>query len=139
MEPDATKAPEIELEQVSVERNGVTELWRIGWRIKNGGARSLCIESVRLPHGQFKAEEQRFEPALLLSSGQEAQFYSVVRCDEPAGVVTENGFLIFHVGWSGAPWRIFVRVRVIVQSKREPKAAVESITAQRVGFSGVSS
>lgn len=139
MESDATKAPEIELEQLSVERNGVMERWRIGWRIQNRGAHSLCVESVRLPHSQFKAEEQRFEPALVLSSGKEARFHSAVRCDEPAGIVTENAFLIFHVGWLGEPWRIFVRVRVVVQSKREPKAEVELITAQRVGFSGVAS
>ena len=137
MESDATKAPEIELEQVSVERNGVMERWRIGWRIKNSGAHSLCVESVRLPHGQFKAEEQRFEPALVLSSGKAARFHSAVRCDEPAGVVTENAFLIFHVGWLGEPWRIFVRVRVVVDSQREPATRVELITTQKIGFSRV--
>jgi len=129
--------PEIELEQVSVERNGVRESWSIGWRITNRGVHVLYIQSVRLPHGQFKAQEQSFEPALMLSSGQDARFQTAVRCDEPAGLVTENAFLIFQVMWLGEPWRIFVRVRVDVDSQREPATAVELITTQKIGFSRV--
>jgi len=130
-------APEIELRQLSLEWNGVMECWSIGWRIKNNAAHSLRIDSVRLPHGQFKADERCFEPALVLSSGQDARFQTAVRCDEPAGLVTENAFLIFQVMWLGAPWRIFVRVRVVVDSQREPATGVELITTQKIGFSRV--
>ena len=129
--------PEIELLQIAVERIGVTECWSIGWRIWNRGAHSLAIDSVRLPHGQFKAEELRFEPALLLSPGADARLQTAVRCHEPRGLVTENAFLIFHAVWLGEPWRILARVRVEVDSNGEPKTAVELITTQKIGFSGV--
>lgn len=129
--------PEIELEQVSVERNGVRQNWSIGWRITNRGVHLLYIQSVRLPHGQFKAEERSFEPALVLSSGQEGRIQTAVRCNEPAGLVTENAFLIFQVMWLGEPWRIFVRVRVVIDSQREPATGVELITTQKIGFSRV--
>ena len=137
VEAGAELAPEIELRQLSLEWNGVMERWSIGWRIENKAAHSLRIDSVRLPHSQFKAEEQRFEPALVLSSGQDAQFQTAVRCDEPAGLLTENAFLIFHVVQLGEPWRIFVRVRVAVDSQRKPATGVELITTQKVGFSRV--
>ena len=137
VETGVESAPQIELEQVSVERNGTRESWSISWRIRNGGVHVLYIQSVRLPHGQFKAKEQRFEPALLLSPGANARFHTPVRCDEPVGLVTENAFLIFHVVWLGEPWRVFARVRVEVDSNGEPKTAVELITTQKIGFSGV--
>jgi len=138
VEAGVGSAPEIELRQLSSEWNGVTERWSIAWRTKNKAAHSLRIDSVRLPHSQFKAEEQRFEPALMLSPSADVRFQSAVRCDEPVGRVTENAFLIFQVMWLGEPWRIFVRVRVAVGSNREPHAEIELITTQRAGFSGVS-
>lgn len=129
--------PAIELEQLSVAGSGVLGSWSMGWKITNRGVHLLHIQSVRLPHGQFRAAEQSFEPALVLSSGQDARFQTVVRCDEPAGLVTENGFVIFQVVWSDEPWRIFIRVRVVADSEGQPNTAVELITAQKIGFSGV--
>ena len=137
VEAGAESAPAIELQQVSVEWNGATERWSIGWRITNRGSHLLDIQSVRLPHGQFKAEEQTFESALALSSGRDVRFYTAVRCDEPEGLVTENAFLIFQVMWLGEPWRIFVRVRVVVDAAGEPQTGVELITTQKIGFSRV--
>jgi hypothetical protein len=130
--------PAIELEQTAVEPDGERGRWIVEWRIRNTALRELQIDSVRLPHGQFKAEEERFEPALLLASGQEARFKTRLRCDEPPGLVTENAFLIFHALWLGQPWRIFVRVRVLVRGEKKPFAEVALITTQKVGFSGVS-
>jgi hypothetical protein len=52
-------------------------------------------------------------------------------------LVTENAFVILQIKWRGAPWRIFVRVRVIVNKKGEPNATTELITTQKVGFTGV--
>lgn len=129
--------PEIELEQLSVEGIGARGSWSIGWKITNRGVHLLHVQSVRLPHGQFRAAEQSFEPALVLRSGQDARFQTVVRCDEPAGLVTENGFVIFQVIWSDEPWRIFIRVRVVADSEGQPNTAVELITKQKIGFSGV--
>ena len=122
---------------VSVKRTGVTECWSVGWRIENRGTQPLTILSVGLPHGQFKSEEKHFDPAIVLNEREGNNFEIDVRCDEPAGLVTENAFLIFHAAWLGEPWRVFVRVRVEVDSNGEPKTVVELITTQKIGFSGV--
>jgi hypothetical protein len=131
--------PEITLQQISVERFDKPEYWKVAWQIKNVAPHPVKLLAVRLPHGQFKSEEFQFEPAIDLPAQQEAKFQVFVRCDEPAGLVTENAFVIFHINWRGAPWRILVRVRVIVNEKGEPSATTELITTQKVGFTGVDS
>ena len=130
-----TIAPAIALRQVYAHRHPTTDDWSIGWTVENKKAQPLKISSVRLPHGQFNAQEQKFELALNLTGGASAEFETLVHCKEPPGLVTENAFVIFYVSWSNASWRIFVRVRVQVDAQLAPQAAVESITTQRVGFS----
>jgi hypothetical protein len=131
--------PQIALHQVSVDRHGAMECWSLGWRITNRGAGPLSVVAARLPHGQFKSEEIRFEPPLDLPPGANEQFQTSVRCHEPSGLVIENAFVIFHVVWLSEPWRIFARVRVVVDADGKPSAVTESVTSQKVGFSGVSS
>ena len=126
--------PDIELRQLSVERAAAPGCWNARWLIQNRGARRLQILRVRLPHGQFKSDEQQFEPAIDLEQGQEAEFQTRVKCAEPPGPVTENAFVIFYVNLVSEPWRIFVRIRVAVSSEGTPEAATESITMQKVGF-----
>lgn len=128
-------APVIAIEQSSTTWRSGKQLWKIGWRIANKGAAPLQLLSVRLPHGQFKSEEQSFAPALLLDAGAEIEFHTVVRCHEPAGLVTENAFVIFNAISSEKAWRIFVRLRVEINAVGEPRTAVELITTQKVGFS----
>jgi hypothetical protein len=130
-------APEITLEQVVVERLDKPGYWRVAWKIRNVALHPLKLLAVRLPHGQFKSEELQFEPAIDLPAQKGANFQVPVRCDEPEGLVTENAFVIFHVNWRGAPWRVFVRVRVVVNEQGEPSATTELITTQKVGFTGV--
>ena len=131
-------APQVELQQVSVDFDGGTERWNVGWRIANRGTGPVTVIAARLPHGQFKSEETRFEPPLEVSPGASEQFQTAVRCNEPRGLVTENAFVIFRVIWSGEPWRIFARVRVVMEADRKPAVTTESITTQKVGFSGIS-
>jgi hypothetical protein len=132
--PDRRSGPEIELRQLSAERNGQMDSWRIAWLLRNRGPRRLQIQTVRLPHGQFKSEENRFDPALDLKPDEETQFQTLVRCDEPPGDVTENAFVIFYVIWLKEPWRVFVRIRVVVSSDGTPQTTTELITTQKVGF-----
>lgn len=127
--------PAISLRQVGARRENEINRWRIGWTVQSNGEAPLEIASARLPHGQFKSDAQSFVPALTLAGGTAAQFQTLVRCDEPPGPVTENAFVIFEAVWHGAPWRIFVRVRVEVLQDGEPSATVQSITTQEVGFS----
>jgi hypothetical protein len=131
--------PQIVLTQVSAERHAVMECWSIDWLVENKSANILHILAVRLPHGQFKSDERRFDPALDLSAGERRQFQTFVHCDEPAGLVTENAFVIFSVNWLGEPCRVFVRLRVTVTADGRPQTATELITTQRVGFFGVDS
>jgi len=131
--------PQIALWQVGAVRSGLPEYWSVAWQVENRGEDSLKILAVRLPHGQFKSEDTRFEPPVELQPGRSDRFQLSVRCDEPTGSVTENAFVIFHAIWFGAPWRIFARVHVVVDSEGKPSAATESITTQRIGFSGVTS
>jgi hypothetical protein len=137
LEPLQSAAPQITLTQVSVEPEAGKGNWKIQWRIANLNSQPLELRAVRLPHGQFKSAEQRFSQAIHLAPDESVEFQVFVSCDEPEGLVTENGFLIFQVLWRGEPWRIFARVRVIVISTGTPATATESITTQRVGFSGV--
>ena len=133
--PERASGPEIELRQLSAERNRRKDSWRIGWRLKNHGPRPLRIQAVRLPHGQFKSEEISFEPAIDLSPDEETEFQTLVRCAESPGNVTENAFVILYVIWLSEPWRVFARLRVVVSFDGKPQATTESITTQRIGFS----
>jgi len=137
VEPVQSAAPQITLTQVSVEPEEGRGNWKILWRVKNLNSQPLDLHAVRLPHGQFKSAERRFEPAIVLAAKQDAQFQVFVHCDEPAGLVTENAFLIFQIIRLGEPWRIFARVRVTVNTSGTPVATTELITMQQVGFSGV--
>ena len=131
--------PTVALRQISVARNAATGCWNIRWQVENLGTDALEINSVRLPHGQFKSAEQHFAPALELAASESRQFQILVHCDEPVGLVTENAFVIFHCRWRGDAWRIFVRIRVDVNGDGKPETATELITTQKVGFSGISS
>jgi hypothetical protein len=134
---DEEQGPSIALRQMFVERNGEMECWNIAWRIENRAREPVKIVSARLPHGQFKSEEIRFEPPLDLSPGASEQFQISVRCHEPSGLVTDNAFVIFHAIWLSEPWRIFARVRVAVDADDKPAATTQSVTTQKVGFSGI--
>jgi hypothetical protein len=135
--PDRDGAPQIELTQTFVNPTGAKGYWSVGWSLQNQGADSLRVLSVRVPHGQFRAEEHRFGPMLDLAPGQKTEFTISIGCHEPSGLVTENAFLIFHVVRLDEQWRIFVRIRVSAGNDGRPETKVESITTQRLGFSGV--
>ena len=127
--------PEIELRQLSAASSGQKVFWRIAWLLTNRGAQRLRLQAVRLPHGQFKSDKKRFEPAIDLEPGEQTQFQIVVRCEESPGDVTENAFVIFYVVWWNDPWRVFARIRVAVSADGTPQATTELITTQKAGFS----
>jgi hypothetical protein len=138
VESESSGGPQISLEQVSADRDGVLECWSIGWRIGNLGEHPIQVWAMRLPHGQFKSVERRFDPAIELAPGNKTELNILVKCDEPAGLVTENAFVILSVYWLGEQWRVFVRLRVAINANGEPETRVELITTQQLGFSGVS-
>ena len=129
--------PKISAEQVRRNREIGSDRWLFGWRIQNLTEQPIRFLAARCPHGQFRSEERFFEPPLQAAAGKTTTIEMSVHCDELAGAVIENGFLILLVEWLDNQWRIFVRLRVIVNQQGVPETATELITTQRVGFSGV--
>lgn len=130
-------APGIELRQIGVEATGDGGDWEVRFLLANRGADTMKLISARLPHGQFRGAEMEFDGSANLAPGETQSFAVRVRCQEPPGLVTENAFVIFSVRWRSVPWRIFARLRVTVDARGTPHAVTESITTQKVGFSGV--
>jgi hypothetical protein len=136
-EANAEFAPAIEFRQTAAEQAGQEDEWSMEFLLQNHGADVLQVESARLPHGQFRSEAQRFDPPLLLAPGEKILFSPRVRCHEPPGLVTVNAFVILSVFWMQERWRIFVRIRVVIGTDGTPQTATESITTQKIGFSGI--
>jgi hypothetical protein len=130
-------SPQITVEQIHRIKRPRTGHWVFQWRIENRTDHSLRLCSVRAPHGKFKADESKLKPGLEIGSGKNSSIELMVVCDEPAGAIVENAFLILLVEWLQAKWRLFVRLRVTIDQKGEPETVTELITTQRVGFSGV--
>ena len=129
--------PKISAEQVRRNREIGSDRWLFGWRIQNLTEQPIRFLAARCPHGQFRSEERFFEPPLQAAAGKTTTIEMSVRCDELAGAVIENGFLIVLVEWLDKQWRVFVRLRVTINQQGEPATATELITTQRVGFSRV--
>jgi hypothetical protein len=107
------------------------------WRIQNLTQQPIKFLAARCPHGKFRSGERIFDPPLCAAGAKTATIEMSVFCNEPAGTVVENAFLILLVEWLEASWRLFVRFRVTINEKGEPETATELITTQRVGFSRV--
>jgi hypothetical protein len=129
--------PKISVEEIRRSKEVERGRWLFGWRVQSLTEPPITFLAARCPHGQFKSEERFFEPPLQADAVQAATIEMPVLCDEPVGAVIENGFLILLVEWLDKQWRIFVRLRVIVNQQGVPETATELITTQRVGFSGV--
>jgi hypothetical protein len=134
----STSEPWITLQQIALARDAAAGRWNIRWQLDNRGGDALTINAVHLPHGQFKSAVRHFTPALEVAAGASERFHTIVQCGEPAGLVTENAFVILHCRWRGEAWRIFARLRVDVDAAGEPHTATELITTQKAGFSGIS-
>ena len=133
---DFDDKPKISLRQISVRSGAEKSSWSIAWRVENLSRHSLRLDAARFPHGQFKAGEQSFEPPLIIAEKENAQFESTIACAASVGEVIENAFVIFSALWRDRAWRIFVRLRVVMDGHAEPNAVTELITTQQVGFSG---
>jgi hypothetical protein len=129
--------PRVAVEELRRSRGVESGRWLFEWRIQNLTEQAINVLAARCPHGQFRSEERFFDPSLHVAAGRNATIEMPVLCDEPAGTVIENGFLILLVEWLNNRWRIFVRLRVTINQQGEPETATELITTQRAGFSGV--
>jgi hypothetical protein len=130
--------PKIAVQELRRNREIVADRWLFGWRIQNLTRQPAKFLTARCPHGKFRSDERIFDPLLYVAGGKNATIEMSVLCNEPAGTIVENAFLILLVEWLETSWRLFVRFRVKINEKGEPETATELITTQRVGFSGVS-
>ena len=135
VETVADDEPKILLRQLSVDSKGEKGSWRMKWRVESLAQDFLRLNTVRFPHGKFKAGEQRFEPVIRLTPRGAAEFETRIACSEPPGGAVENAFAIFDALWRDDRWRIFVRLRIEIDKQQKPIAIPELITTQRIGFS----
>src|SRR5207249_11196455 len=112
-------------------------LWVFWWRHPKPPEEPVKFSGAQLSAGKFRSDERIFDPPLHATAGNNATIEMSVLCDEPAGTIVENAFLILLVEWLEASWRLFVRFRVTINQQGEPETATELITTQRVGFSRV--
>jgi hypothetical protein len=127
----------IGVEQVERSRSANPGGWLFRWRVQNQTAKAMRLLSLRVPHGKFKAEECKFLPPVEIGAKNSVVLEVAVTCQEPPQTIIENAFLILLVDWQESKWRFFVRLQISVNQQGEPESETESITVQRVGFSGV--
>ena len=138
MQSLSENGPKILARQVYRKREVENGHWRFGWCVQNHGDQPIRFVAAWCPHGKFRSDEKTFDPPIPVNAGEHTTIEMVVSCDEPAEAIIENGFLILTAEWLNHRWRIFVRLRVIIDKDGTPETVSELISAQRVGFSGVS-
>jgi len=127
--------PQVLVQQVGSSADSSPGSWLVAWNVRNIGQDPLEIVAGRLPHSQFRAEERQLSRNLFLPPGQSARVEFEVACRGAPGAVIENAFLILSVRWSGQPWRILARMRVVLDEESGPQTITELVTTQRIGFS----
>lgn len=135
MQGEKHQGPKLRVEQASAGRGPIRGRRHVVWRVENLDEQPLRILGGRLPHSQFRCEEQEFPRALELPPGGLAEVEFSVACDGAPGSVVENAFLILRVLWSEKPWRVFIRLRVLFGAEGRPESATEAITKHEIGFS----
>jgi hypothetical protein len=125
-------APRLSIEPIgNAKRDG--EGWRTTWRVVNPEPDAVRIVAVVAPHSQFRGETSLDREVRGKAS---TQFSLVVRIDGASGSEIENAFVILLVEQGEDRWRILARLRVALEEGARPRPRVESVTVQRVGFSG---
>jgi len=125
-------APRLSIEPLGIaKRDG--EGWRTTWRVANPEPDSVRIVAVVAPHSQFRGETSLDREVRGKAS---TQFSLVVRTLGSAGGEIENAFVILLVEQGEDRWRILARLRVPLEEGARPRPRIETVTVQRVGFSG---
>ena len=109
--------------------------WRCAWSIRNVGPALITIQAAWLPHARFRAERREFPSGIALVPGQDTQLEFEVACQETAGTVVENPFVILTVESERAIWRVFARLTVHFGDQGRPEPRTELITVNPLGFS----
>ena len=91
------------MEALSCRAGGRSGQWTAFWRIQNSDGHPLEIKSVWLPHDRFYSGRHTFDPSLKLGPKEAADLQLLVECQEPAGSVVENAFVILQLVRLGQP------------------------------------
>jgi len=125
-------APRLSIEPLGIaKRDG--EGWRTTWRVTNPEPESVRIVAAVAPHSQFRGETSLDREVRGKAS---TQFSLVVRTRGATGSEIENAFVILLIGQGEDRWRLLARLRVSLEEGARPRPRVETVTVQRVGFSG---
>jgi hypothetical protein len=124
--------PRLRIEPLGVpKRDG--QGWRTTWRIANSGADAVRIVAAIAPHSKFRGEATLDRE---VRSKGSTQISLIVSVDGAAGSEIENAFVIVLLQVGDERWRILARIRVPLDGAGTPRPRVETVTLQRVGFSG---
>jgi len=107
--------------------------WRTTWRVANLRAESVRVLGAIAPHSRFRGEAAVDRE---IRGRSTTQLSLVVRIDAGAGAEIENAFVILLIQQGDERWRVLARLRVPLDGDGRPRPRVESVTVQRVGFSG---
>lgn len=126
------EAPRLTIAPVgAAKREG--EGWRTTWRIANSEPDAVHVIAAIAPHSQFRGETSLDREIRAKGS---TQFSLVVRTAGAAGSEIENAFVIVQVQRGDERWRFLARLRVPLGDEGKPQPRIETVTSQRVGFSG---
>jgi hypothetical protein len=135
MPEDQCLEPKVSVEQSSLARGAKTGIWVLTWKVINLSPEPLTIVAARLPHSLFRSPERRLSPGCKILPDRSADLACSVECTGAPGQSVENAFMILHVTWLDQPWRVFARLRVVINDQGAPHCVTELVTVQRVGFS----
>jgi hypothetical protein len=125
-------APRLSIAPVgAAKREG--EGWRTTWRIANTEPEAVRIVAAIAPHSQFRGETSLDRE---IRGKGSTEFSLVVQTVGAAGSEVENAFVIVQVQRGDERWRFLARLRVPLGDAGKPQPRVETVTSQRVGFSG---
>jgi hypothetical protein len=125
-------APRLTIAPVgAAKRDG--ESWRTTWRITNAEGDPVRIVAAIAPHSQFRGEASLDRE---IRGKGSTEFSLVVRTVGGAGSEIENAFVIVQVQRGEERWRVLARLRVPLGDDGKPQPRIETVTSQRVGFSG---
>jgi hypothetical protein len=91
------------------------------------------IVAAIAPHSHFRGEASLLREVRGKGS---TEFSLVVRTVGAAGSEIENAFVIVQVQRGEERWRFLARLRVPLGEGGRPQPRIETVTSQRVGFSG---
>ncbi|MBI2911045.1 MAG: hypothetical protein HYY05_02800 [Chloroflexi bacterium] len=129
-------APRVEVEfRGSVPASPDRQQWRVAWRVENHNAEPVQLVAAWLPHSRFRCDERGLSALPPLAADQATQVELVASCSEAPGTAVPAAFLIVRFLWRGQPWRLLARMTVTCDGAGAPRAQIERVDLQRVGFS----